>query len=136
MRLDNLKTNQGSYYNLLNSAFEADFLWKVGLKILNSGLILKTFTHELHKPAKVKRACSTHAVSCEPLLFANTIERNVTSGDKDTHHFFSVIMIMAIMTLLLVIRQGQADDYKEQSSIPEQDNYISCKVRVFRGCFG
>ena len=27
--------------------FEADFLWKVNLKILNSGLILKTFTHGL-----------------------------------------------------------------------------------------
>ena len=26
--------------------FEADFLWKVSLKILNSGLILKTFTYE------------------------------------------------------------------------------------------
>ena len=25
--------------------FEADFLWKVSLKILNSGLILKTFIH-------------------------------------------------------------------------------------------
>ena len=25
--------------------FKADFLWKVSLKILNSGLILKTFTH-------------------------------------------------------------------------------------------
>ena len=25
--------------------FEADFLWKVNLKILNSGIILKTFTH-------------------------------------------------------------------------------------------
>ena len=25
--------------------FEADFLWKVSLKILNSGLILKTFTN-------------------------------------------------------------------------------------------
>ena len=24
--------------------FEADFLWKVSLKILNSGIILKTFT--------------------------------------------------------------------------------------------
>ena len=30
----------------LNQHFEADFLWKVSLKILNSGLILKTFTHE------------------------------------------------------------------------------------------
>ena len=26
--------------------FEADFLWKVSLKILNSGFILKTFTHD------------------------------------------------------------------------------------------
>ena len=25
--------------------FEADFLWKDSLKILNSGIILKTFTH-------------------------------------------------------------------------------------------
>ena len=25
--------------------FEADFLWKVSLKILNSGTMLKTFTH-------------------------------------------------------------------------------------------
>ena len=25
--------------------FEADFLWKVSLKILNSGIILKTLTH-------------------------------------------------------------------------------------------
>ena len=29
--------------------FEADFLWKVSLKILNSGLILKTFTHMSEK---------------------------------------------------------------------------------------
>ena len=30
--------------------FEADFLWKVNLKILNSGIILKTFTHKVqHK---------------------------------------------------------------------------------------
>ena len=27
--------------------FEADFLWKVSLKILNSGLILQTFTNEI-----------------------------------------------------------------------------------------
>ena len=26
--------------------FEADFLWKVSLKILNSGIILNTFTHD------------------------------------------------------------------------------------------
>ena len=29
--------------------FEADFLWKVSLKILNSGTILKTFTHAYFK---------------------------------------------------------------------------------------
>ena len=29
--------------------FEADFLWKVSLKILNSGIILKTFTHGIVK---------------------------------------------------------------------------------------
>ena len=28
--------------------FEADYLWKVSLKIQNSGLILKIFTHEVH----------------------------------------------------------------------------------------
>ena len=27
--------------------FEADFLWKVSLKVLNSGIILKIFTHVL-----------------------------------------------------------------------------------------
>ena len=30
---------------LLIQHFEADFLWKVSLKILNSEIILKTFTH-------------------------------------------------------------------------------------------
>ena len=28
--------------------FEADFFWKVSLKILNSEMILKTFNHVLH----------------------------------------------------------------------------------------
>ena len=28
--------------------FKADFLWKVSLKILNSGIILKTFTHAFY----------------------------------------------------------------------------------------
>ena len=28
--------------------FEADFLWKVSLKILDSGIVLKTFTHAIH----------------------------------------------------------------------------------------
>ena len=34
--------------------FDADFLWKVSLKILNSGLILKTFTNDC------SRSCSAH----------------------------------------------------------------------------
>ena len=37
-----LKINQSS--NLIQH-FEADFLWKVSLKILNSGIILKALTH-------------------------------------------------------------------------------------------
>ena len=47
MCLDDLKINLRSYRIVPNSDFEADFLWKVSLKILNSGLILKTFTHAL-----------------------------------------------------------------------------------------
>ena len=39
---DKLKVNQ----NWRNQHFEADFLWKVSLKILNSRIILKTFTHD------------------------------------------------------------------------------------------
>ena len=45
--LDKLKPNQKSYYYLQIQHFEADFLWKVSLKILNSGIIPKTFTHVL-----------------------------------------------------------------------------------------
>ena len=32
---------------LIIQQFEADFQWKVSLKILNSGIVLKTFTHAL-----------------------------------------------------------------------------------------
>ena len=38
--------------NSLIQHFEADFLWKVNLKILNSGKILKTFTHDFHTQVK------------------------------------------------------------------------------------
>ena len=41
--VDNLKTIIIS----LTQYFEADFLWKVSFKIMNSGLILKTVTHVL-----------------------------------------------------------------------------------------
>ena len=43
--IDNLKINHRAIIVCLIQDFEADFLWKVSLKILNSGLILKTFTH-------------------------------------------------------------------------------------------
>ena len=46
LSLDRLNINRKTYYNLLYQHLEADFLWKVSLKILNSGIILKTFTHE------------------------------------------------------------------------------------------
>ena len=46
LSLDKLKLNQRSHKNLSIQDFEADFLWKVSLKILNSGKILKAFTQE------------------------------------------------------------------------------------------
>ena len=46
MYLDNLKIDQITIKVSLIQHFEADFLWKVSLKILNSGLKLKTITHE------------------------------------------------------------------------------------------
>ena len=45
LSLDRLTINQRTYDNLPYSAFETDFLWKVSLKILNSGIILKTIDH-------------------------------------------------------------------------------------------
>ena len=39
------KLIRGSIKTCLFQHFEADFLWKVSLITLNSGLILKTFTH-------------------------------------------------------------------------------------------
>ena len=38
---------------------EADFLWKVSLKILNSGIILKTFTH-VHNKCRYKIIYSSY----------------------------------------------------------------------------
>ena len=59
----NLKKKIREAIVMPNSAFEADFLWKVSLKILNSGLILKTFTHSIELfEAMVKWTCSNHDV--------------------------------------------------------------------------
>ena len=40
-----MKINKEAIIISLIQHFEADFIWKVSLKILNSGLIMKTFTH-------------------------------------------------------------------------------------------
>ena len=72
MCLDNLKTNQRSYYNL----------WKVSLKILNSGLILKTFTHELNNLAlfllskKYNTFMAGHMSKCSPVLVIGWLQRD------------------------------------------------------------
>ena len=43
--LNKLKLNQKAIVTDLIQHFEADFHWKVSLKIMNSGIILKTFVH-------------------------------------------------------------------------------------------
>ena len=46
LRLTETKSEKVTCIFILNiKQFEADFLWKVSLKILNSGIILKTSTH-------------------------------------------------------------------------------------------
>ena len=49
----NFKLFREALINCLIQYFEADFLWKVSLKILNSGIILKTFTHAYGKCSKI-----------------------------------------------------------------------------------
>ena len=57
--------NQRAIIICLIQHFEADFLWKVSLKILNSGIILKTFTHgDIRvKPTVALLCCSFIAVA-------------------------------------------------------------------------
>ena len=40
--------------------FEADFLWNVSLKILNSGVILKTFTHAIDSNIQAPHGTKIH----------------------------------------------------------------------------
>ena len=59
--LNKLKLNQKIYYYMQNSAFcdwlsIMESLWKVSLKILNSGIILKIFTHALIPGAFIRSA--------------------------------------------------------------------------------
>ena len=46
--------------------FEADFLWKARFKILNSGIILKTFTHAYYRcrPSGNSNTCSVLLLLC------------------------------------------------------------------------
>ena len=53
--------------------FEADFLWKVSLKILNSGIILKTSTH-------VKRLNLILVSLLESLTVYNMLSESVNSS--------------------------------------------------------
>ena len=54
--LKHTESNQGSCHIIcLVQDPEADFLWKVRLKILNSGIILKTFTHVSSVAGKAPR---------------------------------------------------------------------------------
>ena len=53
LKCNKLKITREAITICLFQYFENNFLWKVSLKILNSGKILKTFTHEsLTKPIK------------------------------------------------------------------------------------
>ena len=63
LSLDNLNTRERRYYNCLIQDFEADFLWKVSFKILNSGIILKTFTHVI---TKLESGTSNQTTKQEP----------------------------------------------------------------------
>ena len=53
--LDHLVGVREAYIISLIQYFEDDFLWKVILKILNSGIILKTFTHAFLRVAIYKQ---------------------------------------------------------------------------------
>ena len=56
--------------------FEADFLWKVSHKILNSGLILKTFTHVF----VLKHFTTCCALCCQAASVSSSIGDSSTSS--------------------------------------------------------
>ena len=92
MCLDNLKTNQGSYFNLLNSAFWGWLSQKISLKILNSGLILKTFTYHflycflsIHETFWYGIGCQD-LVSLSELLEENSIGEALSTDSDSLQH--------------------------------------------------
>ena len=59
LSLDSLKINQREAIIIwIIQNFEADFLWKVSLEILNTGIILKTCTHGVKRSLTGKLHCS------------------------------------------------------------------------------
>ena len=81
---DKLKINQIIYQNCLIQLFEADFLWNLCLKILNSGIILKTFTHEaLLSRGIVFLLLFTNIPNCKNGNIHIDRKRDYYSKDKD-----------------------------------------------------
>ena len=60
--------------------FEADFLWKVSLKILNSGLILKTFTHE--QVSEETKKLSLTCISSDETVVQNRFLNSVLPSEN------------------------------------------------------
>ena len=89
MCLDHLKTNQRSYQNMPNSSFEAD-----SLKILNSGLFLKTFTH-----ANLAKKCNFNEFSKQ---FKDEVQTCLTAGILYMGRLpINEVEIMICLTILL-----------------------------------
>ena len=63
--------------------FEADFLWKVSLKILNSGIILKTFTHG-DRVLDLVVSSETHSRHSDVFLLGQ-IKNKCVSGNMPEH---------------------------------------------------
>ena len=78
--------------------FEADFLWKVSLKILNSGIILKTFTH-VHCVPEVITLVRLYkcADSPEPSLVANGI--SIKGLNSLYTHYYNSNLIWCTVSL-------------------------------------
>ena len=77
--------------------FEADFLWKVSLKILNSGIILKTSTHVI---AELKHNLALVLLNTDLSLFVNTVDQDQLVSDEATLISNLLVKICLIITEL------------------------------------
>ena len=66
-----LQTKNTAIMISLIQDYEADFLWKVSLKILNSGIVLKTFTHVYKNLLLIKMTSKYSWVTVEYRYFYN-----------------------------------------------------------------